>query len=42
MIFKNKILDFLANVFERPEQMALGRSFLMSHLSDLLTVAHLP
>ena len=48
--YQNKILDFLAKNFlqiahslifsERPEQIAHGHSFVLSDLSDSLTVAH--
>ena len=37
------ILDFLAHLIifsEQPEQIPHGRTFVLSDLSDLLTVAH--
>ena len=47
-ILKNKILDYLANIFERithlliyHERFAHGCSFVLSDLSYSLTVAHL-
>ena len=47
---KNQIIDFLGKFFERiahslisserPQQIAYGPSFVLSNLSDSLTVAH--